>query len=234
MESDDPNVAQHPNENSPPELGGVVPRQNPSTRTGAASRLLWLFLLLASPCFAQEAPAWEIFGGYSFQRADVREYLRSTVRSSVGVITTYTPQHQYVNMNGWEFSATENRNRWFGGTLDISGYYKTPQVLSTDNREQIYSIFYGPQFSYRKPSRTAFAHILFGGTHTGVTVLPTGPHPSDFTFAMAVGGGMDMPLKNGTTIRILQADYLHTNALGIAQNNFRLSAGIVFNFGTAK
>ena len=198
-----------------------------------AARLL-LFLLLASSCFAQEVPAWEIFSGYSFQRADVREYMKSTVTSSVGVLTTYTPRHHYVNMNGWEFSATENRNRWFGGTLDLSGYYKTPQVLGLDNREQIYSIFYGPRFSYRKPFGTAFGHILFGGAHTSVNVQPTGPHASDFGFAMAVGGGMDLPLKNGTAIRVLEADYLHSNALGSSQNNFRLSAGVVFTLGTAK
>jgi len=188
---------------------------------------LLALLFLSTSCVAQEAPAWEIFAGYSFQRADLREYFKSTP-------IIYTPRHHYVNMNGWEFSATENRNSWFGGTLDVSGYYKTPQVLRIDNREQIYSIFYGPRFSYRRPSRTAFAHILFGGTRTSVNVVPTGPHPSDFSFAMALGGGMDLPLKNGAAIRVLQADYLHTNAPGIAQNNFRLSAGVVFNFGTAK
>ena len=157
----------------------------------------------------------------------MREYFKTTP-------IIYTFRHDHVNMNGWEFSATENRNRWFGGTVDISGYYTTPTVLGIDNREQIYSIFYGPQFSYRKPSRTAFAHILLGGAHTSVKVVPTGPHASDFTFAMGLGGGLDLPLKNGAAIRVLQADYLHTNALGIAQNNFRLSAGVVFSFGTAK
>jgi len=189
--------------------------------------LLLALLLLSTTCIAQEAPAWEIFGGYSFQRADLRQYFKTTP-------IIYTFRHDHVSMNGWEFSATENRNRWFGGTLDLSGYYRTPQVLGINNREQIYSIFYGPQFSYRKPSRTAFAHILIGGTHTGVNVVPTGPHDSDFTFAMALGGGVDLPLKNGTAIRVLQADYLHANALGIGQNNFRLSAGVVFNLGTAK
>jgi hypothetical protein len=198
--------------------------------------LLLLFLLLAPPCFAQETPSWEVFTGYSFQRADVREYYKTTTTvPGVGVVTNYPPPvHHYVNMNGWEFSATENRNRWFGGTLDLSGYYKTPRLLGTDNREQIYSFFYGPRFSYRKPFATAFAHVMLGGAHTGVSVEPTGPHASDFGFAIATGGGIDLPLKNGAAVRVLEADYLRINALGSAQNNFRLSAGMVFSLGSAK
>jgi hypothetical protein len=51
---------------------------------------------------------------------------------------------------------------------------------------------------------------------------------------MAIGGGFDLPLKNNTAIRVLQADYFRTNALGAGQNNFRLSAGVIFNLGNVK
>jgi hypothetical protein len=192
-----------------------------------ASTFLLLTLLMATPCFAQEAPAWEFFAGYSFQRADVREYYKSTP-------IIYTFRHHYVNMNGWEASITENRNRWFGGTLELSGYYKSPRVLTTSNRDQIHSILYGPRFSYRRPYGTPFVHILFGGARTSVSVEPTGPHPSDWSFATALGGGFDMTLKNNAAIRVLQVDYLRTNALGTGQNNFRISAGLVFHLGVAK
>ncbi len=100
--------------------------------------LLALILLFAAPCFAQETPEWQFFGGYSFQRADVREYFKTTP-------IIYTFRHDYVNMNGWDFAVTENRNRWFGGTLDLSGYYKTPQLGTVSNQEQLYSILYGPK-----------------------------------------------------------------------------------------
>ena len=184
-------------------------------------------LLLSLPCAAQETPAWQFFGGYSFQRADVREYFKTTP-------IIYTFRHHYVNMNGWEFAVTENRNRWFGGTLDLSGYYKTPKLLGISNREQIYTILYGPRFSFTQPYGIPFAHVLFGAAHTSTAVTPTGPHASDFSFAMAIGGGFDLPLKNNVAIRVLQADYLRANALGSGQNNFRLSAGVTLNLRKVK
>src|SRR2546422_4137704 len=162
-------------------------------------QLFLVILFVAAPCLAQEAPAWEVFGGYSFQKADVREYFQTTAPNSPlpprPPLLIYTSRQDYVNMNGWEFAVTENRNRWFGGTLDISGSYRTPQVLRTANAEQIYSILYGPRFSYRRPFGTAFAHVLAGAAHTNVTVGPPGPHASDLSFSMALGGGLDVPLK---------------------------------------
>ena len=208
--------------------------ENTLTRAGGGSRprkpnllVLLLIVLLGVPCFAQETPEWQFFGGYSFQRADVREYFKTTP-------IIYTFRHHYINVNGWEFAVTQNRNRWFGGTMDFSGYYKTPRLLGVSNREHIYSILYGPRFSFAQPFGTPFAHVMFGAANTSTSVTPTGPHASDFSFAMAVGGGFDLPLQSHTSIRVLQADYLRANALGSGQNNFRLSAGVVFNLGRVK
>ena len=196
---------------------------------GVVGSAIVLLLLFATPCLAQETPGWQFFGGYSFQRADVREYFKTTP-------IIYTFRHHYVNMNGWDFSVTENRNRWFGGTLDVSGSYKTPQVARISNKEQIYSILYGPRISYPKPlfGGSAFAHALFGATHTSVSVTPVGPHASDFSFGMMLGGGFDYPLRNEISVRILQAEYFRNTSFGAGQNNYRLSAGVVFNLGKAK
>jgi hypothetical protein len=190
---------------------------------------LLLLVFLVVPGLAQETPAWQLFGGYSFQRADVREYFKRTP-------IIYTFRQHYVNMSGFEFSATENRNRWFGGTLDLSAYFKTPQVAGSSNEERIYSIFYGPRFSvpHAIHGGTAFAHALFGGAHSSVSVTPTGPHASDFTFGMSLGGGFDLPIRNEVSIRVLQVDYFRTTAFGSGQNNYRLSAGVVFNTGKVK
>jgi|SRR5579862_4139862 len=193
-------------------------------------QLLLLLSIFVTPGLAQETPEWQFFGGYSFQRADVREYFKTTP-------IIYTFRHHYVNMNGWDFSVTQNRNRWFGGTLDLSGYYKTPQVGGISNSEQIYSILYGPRISYPRPlwrGVSAFAHILFGGSHTSVSVTPTGPHASDFSFGMAAGGGFDLPLQNRVAIRVLQVDYFRPTSFGSGQNNYRLSTGVVFNIGSTK
>jgi hypothetical protein len=196
---------------------------------GSVVQLMLILLLFAVPGVAQETPAWQFFGGYSFQRADVREYFKTTP-------IIYTFRHHYVNMNGWDFSVTENRNRWFGGTLDLSGYYKTPQVAGISNSERIYSILYGPRILYPKPvwGGTAFAHALFGAAHTSVSVTPTGPHASDFSFGMALGGGFDLPVRNDVAVRVLQAEYFRSTSFGTGHNNYRLSAGVVFNLDKAK
>ena|ERR1051326_6649313 len=200
----------------------------------AILQCLLLLVCFVVPSLAQEMPAWQLYGGYSFQRADVREYFKTTP-------IIYTFRHHYVNMNGIEFSATENRNRWFGGTLDVSAYFKTPVFARISNQERIYSILYGPRFSFPTPGAaqllrggTVFAHALFGATHTSVSVTPTGPHASDFSFGMAIGGGLDIPLRNEVSVRVLQADYVRATAFGSGQNNYRLSAGIVFNAGKVK
>ena len=192
-------------------------------QTSRVQNFLQIFLfvlLLAAPCMAQKPPTWEVFAGYSVERSYVREYYKSTP-------IIYTFRNQYANLKGWETSVTENVNRWFGGTLDLSGHYKTPQLLGTNNQERIYSILYGPRFSFRRPWGIPFAHVMLGAAHTNVKVIPVGPHASDLSFAMAAGGGLDISFRNNA-IRLFQADYSPTNALGIRRNNFRISAGVVF------
>lgn len=199
-------------------------------KNGRIQNVLQLFLFVfsvATPCVAQETPAWEFFGGYSFEKSNVREYFKSSP-------ILYRFRDHYVNLNGWEASVTENLNHWFGGTLDLSGHYKTPQLLGTANRERIYSILYGPRFSYRTARVISFAHILMGAAHADVRVTPVGPHASDLSFAMAAGGGLDVNLGTKAAIRVFQAEYFRTKALGTGRNNFRASAGVVFYLGGRK
>src|SRR5262249_42637352 len=131
------------------------------------------------------------------------------------------------------------------GTLDISGYYKSPKIGSVTTRDHMYSILYGPRFTLPLAGTNGapgglisasvpFAHILFGAAHTGATVGPPGPRASDFSFAMAIGGGLDWRLQPNVDIRFLQIDYLRTNALATSQNNYRASAGIVLRLGKPK
>ena len=195
-----------------------------------AKRLsLFLLLVLSSvPCYA-ETPAWEIFGGYSFQRAGVRLYYKTSP-------IIYTFKDRYINMNGWEVSATENLNPWFGGTLQLTGHYNTPTVTGSSNslssnREHMFSMLYGPRFSYRASWATLFGQALFGAGHVSVAVIPTGPHASDTTFEAAVGGGFDINLGKTVAARVLQVQYSPTNHLDIKRAKFQASAGIVLNLG---
>jgi len=185
-------------------------------------------LFLALPCVAQQRPAWEVFGGYSFERSDVREYYKSTP-------IIYTFRDRYINLNGWEISVTENHGstRWFGGTLQVTGHYKSPVVLGTKNNEKMFSILYGPRFSHSMGWGTPFGHILFGAARAQVTVSP-GPHASETSFAAAAGGGLDINLGSKAAVRVLQVQYSPMNQVGTKNHKFQASAGIVFRLGKTK
>ena len=90
---------------------------------------------------------------------------------------------------------------------------------------------------------TPYAQFLLGGGHAGGTLytssLGAGPAPfgTNNSFLYAVGGGLDYRLSHKISIRIPQAEYLHSEFLngsvtGHLQNNLRLSTGVVFSFGT--
>ncbi len=191
-------------------------------------QLLLPVLFFVTPCAAQDMPAWEVFGGYSFQRADVRQYFRPSP-------LIYTFRGRYTNLDGWDVSVTENLRPWLGGTLDISGHSKTPQLLGVTNRERMYSILYGPRLFHRVTalgiSVTPFAHVLLGLARADVRVTPTGPNATDNAFAVATGGGLDLSLGSKAAIRLFQAEYFRTSLLGTRPDGLRASVGVVFYLG---
>ena len=199
----------------------LVPREA-LARQRAALIVVILVFLLVTPAFAQDVPGWDFFGGFSLQRSNVREYFKSTP-------IIYSIQNRWETLNGWDVAATENINRWFGGTFDASGHYKTPTRLGSPNREQMHSFLYGPKFSWRTPHVVPFAHALVGLAISNVQVTPVGPHASDLSFAFAGGGGVDLNIGSHVSARLLQIEYFHANALGNGQNNYRAAAGIVFH-----
>ena len=190
-------------------------------------QLSLLVFASVTPCVAQQTPVWEFFAGYSFQRSDVRQYFKSTP-------IIYSLRGRYVNLDGLDLSVTENVNRWFGGTLDFRGHYKTPQLLGTTTREKMYSILYGPRFSYRTHWVTPFTHILFGIARVEARVTPVGPHASDLSFATAAGGGLDISLGGKAAVRAFEVDYFRTDTLGTRPDSFRASTGVVFYLGQRK
>lgn len=192
-------------------------------------KLLAIFLIVisfATAGYAQETPAWEVFAGYSLQKSNVREYFRSTP-------IIYSTRNQYVNLSGWEASVTENMNHWFGGTLDVSGHYATPQFRGVASRQRMYSILYGPRVSFRVHGFVPFVHLLAGASRADVRVKPVGPHLSDLSFAVAPGAGLDVNVMTRTAVRF-QIAYLHANALGGKENNFRASLGVVYRPGRVR
>jgi opacity protein-like surface antigen len=185
---------------------------------------------------AQDAPKVEVFTGYSFMSAGFPFSTDPAAGNGSGVL------------NGWNFSAAVNANRWIGVVADFGGYYGSVTkgttfkpancVLCTSDftatLHNMHTFTAGPQLSIRQDSVTVFAHALFGGAHIredlGINISPPATSISSTNFAFLVGGGADIALSQRFALRI-QPDYLKTEILGRKQNNFRVSAGLVFRFG---
>jgi opacity protein-like surface antigen len=180
-----------------------------------------LLLLIPLAAMAQpEYPKAEIFGGYSFFRANPDE----------------------INLHGWEASVTGNITPWFGVEGDFSGHYGSPNLFGFDvpfADVKSYTFMAGPKLTYRTDKIAPFAHFLIGAARASTGAF--GASVSDSALAAVVGGGIDINLNDTISIRAVQADYLMTrfktgpqiffSGFDERQNNFRLSAGIVIKLG---
>lgn len=175
--------------------------------------LLVLVWVLSVPAMAQDTPHVEVFGGFSYARVHF---------DALGV-----SKAEALTPLGFHVSATEHMNSWFGGSLEISGHYKSPSEetfpFPETDHVALYTVLFGPRFSYRRfEGVTLFAHSLIGVAHVRVTPEIEIPSPSPITavsfpdlinsnaFAAALGGGIDLKINDTLAVRPIQVDYLVT------------------------
>lgn len=164
---------------------------------------------------AQETPTVEIFGGWT--------YFKANVNGSGALV------ENNVSLHGWNVSVAENLNHWFGGAVDVSGVYGTPGGI----REFEHSVVGGPVFSYRKSSSfTPFGHVMIGGIRNSRGYLGASEAATKFTAVF--GGGVDVKVRDHLAIRLVQADYQVTPYFNQRQDNYRLSFGVVLRWGNKK
>jgi hypothetical protein len=172
--------------------------------------ILFLFsaiIVASSVSAAQEAPRWEVFGGYAFRRLD----------------STTFGFADHSNLNGWNAEGAFNITTSWSAVADVSGAYGSQLTA--------YTFMIGPQYSWRHQKSTFFANAFFGKAQTRVdisTALRDGFESVGRAFA--AGGGYDLDLTPRFTFRV-QGDYLNTNTFGVTQNDVRVSTGLVFHFG---
>jgi hypothetical protein len=124
------------------------------------------------------------------------------------------------NAVGWNASLTGNFKHVLGIKGDFSGVYNSRRA---DSSAYTYAI--GPVLTARLPIVQPFVHALFGGITTKIEGV------SDNAFAMFVGGGLDIGLRKGIGLRLIQADWLMTKFGDETQEyQGRVSAGIVIKF----
>ncbi|HYW40105.1 MAG TPA: hypothetical protein VE957_18490 [Terriglobales bacterium] len=178
-----------------------------------------LFLLgIAS---AQNVPAIDVFGGYSYLNFDM----------PASFVTSATTQR--LALNGWGFSASVGLFHHLAVEADVSGHQLNDCDGSTFNCSN-FSYIFGPRFTLgdRSSRITAFVHGLVGRDRLD---LPVSPVVSDMSVAVAAGAGLDYWFFRHVGVQLGPADYMYTRHLkdyaAPSQSNFRVSGGIVFRFG---
>ena len=182
--------------------------------------ILGILLIAALPLLAQnDFPRAQVFGGYSYVSAD---FQGASGRQS---------------LNGWNGQASVNFNKWLGITGDFGGYYgsvrEKVEGVPVNISFHDYSFLFGPTLTYRTEHVAPFFHALFGGNNLSgsASILGISGSKSTTAFAMAFGGGLDLPVGEHFGVRLAQVDWVRTQNFNSSQNNIRLSTGIMFNFG---
>lgn len=137
-------------------------------------------------------------------------------------------------MNGWDASLKLPLpffGSWLGVKGDVSGTYRSDQPNFNPHS---YFFLLGPQVSTHIGRSTIFLHGLVGSAHLNDQAIPN--LKSNNTFAVAVGGGLDIGLSRAWAWRI-QGDFYNTNYQStdanvqqIANSNGRISTGLVLRF----
>ena len=202
-----------------------------------------LLILASTIAWSQDNPKAETAFDYSYVR-----------------LAPNFPGSQGHSLNGGGASFVLYINRFLGIKADFQGYASQttnfsfapsptfPTGVTGSAQGNLFTYLFGPQIKIHSPRIQPFIHLLFGGAYSNVyanafsnVCRPSlgacafSRAPSNNTFAMAFGGGIDIPIGHTVSIRPVGVDYLYTNFNNgfnnSNQNNFRYTGGITFNLG---
>jgi hypothetical protein len=165
----------------------------------------------------------------------------------VDLAVTYTAQYSnlvstptfWQQGGGVELSAQAYRG--LGIAANITGTNVSSAANSGVGLTMVTATF-GPRYTWnksvgaaRKRSLAVFSQGLIGEAHGWNSYFPsaTGEQTAYNSFALQVGGGVDIGLSRHFAVRAIQADWLRTefpNSTTNVQNSFRLAAGLVLRF----
>jgi hypothetical protein len=182
----------------------------------ASITFLWFTLFFCGALASAQIPtAGNIFAGYSYYNTNLGAERQS--------------------LNGWEGTVEGKFFLPFVGIVaDFSANYgdlKFPILCPAPGpcgpasvNSHLDNFLFGPRVSVTVGKVRPFAEALFGASHVN-----TNGFGSDTSFATGVGGGIDYYALHILGVRV-QADYLHSNLFNNAQQNVRISTGVVLRF----
>ncbi len=112
---------------------------------------------------------------------------------------------QSVRFYGFDAAIASNMDKYGGVVFDFAGQFRNVGGVTV----QVYEYLLGLQFTARGEAATAFAHTLLGGR----SVINGAEERS---FAMAIGGGLDVNVGKRFAIRVFQIDWVGFPASGQA------------------
>ncbi len=164
---------------------------------------------------------------------------------SVDVAATFSLEHAQVAstgtpgfwLRGGSADAAVTLYRGLGLAVNVTGE-NAANIGNNVGLSQI-AVMAGPRYTRSLPGlhRTQlFAEGLFGGIHAFDSVFPgsTETTSSAGGFSMQLGGGVNVRVAHGVSIRALEIDYVHTNLPNNnadSQNDLRLAFGVSYRFG---
>ena len=192
-----------------------------------------------------EYPKVEVFVGYSALGEANGRGISLAPNSSVPA--------NYNAEAGFETSVIRNFSKHFGIKGDFSAHFNnesasglltfcnpgcTTATQTFQLKTRVYNFLAGPEFKARNSTRfTPFVHALGGFAHTSATFTTPGPtfnlllKKSDNSFAMALGGGLDIRASKRVSFRAMM-DYnpVFVNDSTVGTRDFvRFSLGVLFH-----
>ena len=161
------------------------------------------------PAFAQNAPAVDVAGGYSFLRDGGAD----------------------VNLHGWLASVGINLNSSVGIVGEIGRNKKEYESAGIDFLEVSANTFMGGlRFaSYSSDTIAPFVQVLFGATKLEGNLLGISEEVTQFS--MQPGAGVDLRIQKTVAIR-LGGDYRYIATEDEARNQFRFYTALVISGGS--
>jgi outer membrane immunogenic protein len=144
------------------------------------------------------------------------------------------------DLNGGGLSGSWNLPHRWAAVAEISGEY-AGHGPTTGDTLSLASYLGGMRYRLPHPwphgahAPQPFLQGLLGVGHAGGGLAGAGD--GTYAFVSRLGGGIDLPLRSGLALRVIQADYDLTNFANTVndhQNNLLLGAGVVLRWSPRK